>query len=318
MAQNLTIAGASYTDVPGLDIAKTGGGTAYFADVSDTTASASDVASGKYFYTAAGERTAGTASGGGGGGVIITETPNAAGGDTLEITGVDLSNDTVTAGAMLYGTTAHDATGAAITGTIVTKTSSDLTAYDATVTVPAGYYASQATKTVTDENLVAGNIKSGVSIFGVTGSLVGSSWTKIGSTELTVNTTSTTAASAGTISLGSAYYTKDKIIYVRIRDKNGKRSGYFYGTDAYFMNFYAADNKTTEFATPDVIIYRVTSSNSYNANTGQYGVYGYSISSSGTLTIRRRYNQSYTTTINGTFTVDVYALDPPSGVSIFA
>ncbi len=35
-------------------------------DVSDTTATASDVAQGKYFYTNAGVRTAGTASGGGG------------------------------------------------------------------------------------------------------------------------------------------------------------------------------------------------------------------------------------------------------------
>lgn len=35
-------------------------------DITDTTATASDVASGKYFYTAAGVRTAGTASGGGG------------------------------------------------------------------------------------------------------------------------------------------------------------------------------------------------------------------------------------------------------------
>lgn len=45
---------------------KTGGGTATFTDVTDTTAAAADVASGKYFYTAAGVRTQGTNSGGGG------------------------------------------------------------------------------------------------------------------------------------------------------------------------------------------------------------------------------------------------------------
>lgn len=66
MAQNVTVQGASYADVPAVVLPKTGGGTASFTDVSDTTAAAGDVASGKYFYTAAGQRTEGTASGGGG------------------------------------------------------------------------------------------------------------------------------------------------------------------------------------------------------------------------------------------------------------
>ena len=65
MSQNITLLGASYSAVPGVTLPKTGGGTATFYDVSDTTAAASDVASGKYFYTAAGVLTQGTASGGG-------------------------------------------------------------------------------------------------------------------------------------------------------------------------------------------------------------------------------------------------------------
>ena len=77
MAQNITIQGASYSDVPSVELPKTGGGTASFVDVTDTTAAASDVASGKYFYTAAGVKTEGTASGGGGnakkGTVTVTE-----------------------------------------------------------------------------------------------------------------------------------------------------------------------------------------------------------------------------------------------------
>ena len=66
MAQNITLMGASYSAVPAVTLPKTGGGTASFTDVTDTTAGASDVASGKYFYTASGVRTQGTNSGGGG------------------------------------------------------------------------------------------------------------------------------------------------------------------------------------------------------------------------------------------------------------
>ena len=66
MAQNITIMGASYSAVPAVTLPKTGGGTASFTDVTDTTAAAADVATSKYFYTAAGVRTQGTASGGGG------------------------------------------------------------------------------------------------------------------------------------------------------------------------------------------------------------------------------------------------------------
>ena len=65
MAQNISLLGASYSAVPAVTLPKTGGGTASFTDVTDTTAAASDVASGKYFYTAAGVRTQGTSSGGG-------------------------------------------------------------------------------------------------------------------------------------------------------------------------------------------------------------------------------------------------------------
>ena len=66
MAQNITLLGASYQAVPAVTLPKTGGGTASFTDVTDTTAAAADVAAGKYFYSAAGVRTQGTSSGGGG------------------------------------------------------------------------------------------------------------------------------------------------------------------------------------------------------------------------------------------------------------
>lgn len=66
MAQNITLQGASYTDVPAVNLPKTGGGTAQFTDTSDTTATASQVFSGYYFYSSAGVKTQGTASSSGG------------------------------------------------------------------------------------------------------------------------------------------------------------------------------------------------------------------------------------------------------------
>lgn len=60
MAQNITIWGASYSNVPAVTLPKTGGGTASFTDVTDTTATAAGVANGTYFYTAAGAKTQGS------------------------------------------------------------------------------------------------------------------------------------------------------------------------------------------------------------------------------------------------------------------
>lgn len=62
MAQNITLMGADYSAVPAVTLPKTGGGTASFTDVTDTTATASNVAAGSYFYTAAGVRTEGSAT----------------------------------------------------------------------------------------------------------------------------------------------------------------------------------------------------------------------------------------------------------------
>lgn len=211
MAQNITLLGASYSDVPSILLPKTGGGTASFTDVSDTTAAAADVASGKYFYTAAGERATGTAAGGG-----------------------------------------------------------------------------------------------------------GSSWELISSTTLAdVSTTSTSNATAGTISLGSEASTKDAIIWVHVRDTAGARAGYFYGSDAIFINANRANGSTSTFTAPGVTTIRYSTSSQFAAYTGAYGVWGYSITSAGSLTVRKRYNSNYSLTVNGDYKVDVYKLVPPSGMVLF-
>ena len=207
MAQNVTVQGASYSDVPAVTLPKTGGGSATFYDttIASNGAAATDIASGKLAY---------------------------------------------------------------VNGSLITGTATG-----------------------------------------------GSSWTKIGNTtELTVSTTSTSAASAGTVSLGSGHFTKDKIIYVRIRDKSGKRNGYFYGSDSFFMNWRNANGSTSTLSACAQEYYRCNSDGTLTGTSGAYGVYGYSLTTDGTLTIRRRYNSTNTLTINSTYLIDVYELTPPQAL----
>lgn len=64
------------------------------------------------------------------------------------VTQMDVTSKTVTPGTMLSGTTALKNDGTDIIGNITSKSSSDLTVSGATVTAPAGYYGSAATKSV--------------------------------------------------------------------------------------------------------------------------------------------------------------------------
>jgi hypothetical protein len=65
MAQNITLWGATYSNVPACLLPKSGGGTARFTDVTPTTATDSDVASGKIYFKSDGTQSTGTSSGGG-------------------------------------------------------------------------------------------------------------------------------------------------------------------------------------------------------------------------------------------------------------
>lgn len=76
---------------------------------------------------------------------------------------IDTSDATMTSGAQsLNGVTSY-ANGVKVTGNIPSKSSIDLTASGATVTVPAGHYASQATKSVASGSVTAPSTITGTS-----------------------------------------------------------------------------------------------------------------------------------------------------------
>ena len=96
----------------------------------------------------------------------------------VEINGatlIDISNDTVTANILAEGYTAHDKTGKPIAGTLTQQSGKTVTPGTSNiVAVESGKYTTGTVYIKGDSNLTADNIKSGISIFGVTGSYVDS------------------------------------------------------------------------------------------------------------------------------------------------
>ena len=152
-----------------------------------------------------------------------------------------------------------------------------------------------------------------------------SSWTKVAETSYQVSTTSTTAATVDTWATGhSELWTSDKIVYVRIRDTAGKRNGYFYGADTFFLNMYPANNSSsTSNSSGNVIstFWAYASQGAYVCRYGYgttgYGIYPDCFYNNGRIRIRQRYSGSYSLTIDGTYKVEVYLLDPAGGIPIF-
>ena len=152
------------------------------------------------------------------------------------------------------------------------------------------------------------------------GSGGGSSYKLLKSAEFEVNTSSTSETSVGTIIVDGGW-TKDAIIYVKIRDKAGKRNGYFRGSDCFHINYYAANDSTSSSANPSRIITGVNSSGMFTQANSACGVYLGSVNKAtadgaATIAIKAKYNSNYGT-IDGTYVVEVYALDWPDKASTF-
>lgn len=144
MAQNVIINNVTYQNVPEVDIPKSGGGTAKFYDISDSTAAAGDVLSGKYFYTSAGAKTQGTIA-------------------SKSSSDLTASNLTVTAPAGYYGSAAS-------------KTLSDASLVSGNIKSGATIFGVSGAANVVDTTIgsgaaSAGNIVSGYKAY-VNGSLI--------------------------------------------------------------------------------------------------------------------------------------------------
>lgn len=142
-----------------------------------------------------------------------------------------------------------------------------------------------------------------------------SSWTKIGEAEIQVSTTNSQPVLQSTIQLDNVW-TDSNIIYVRIRDKAGKRAGYFLGTDTFFINYKAANGDESEMSNAGRIIHKYNGV--YEQSVGNtYGVYPFSISPDGSVKIYSRYEIGYSRRINGTYKIEVFKLRYPDLISPF-
>lgn len=175
--------------------------------------------------------------------------------------------------------------------------------------VSNGALVAQGSDTVTHNGTVDTTLINSL-LVNVSGSS-GYGYTKLAEDDVEVNTTSTTQTVVKTLSCGLSAYTTAKLLYVRIRDKAGKRNGYYFGSDSFYANVGVATANIR-----GVLWYAVNSSGADKVASSNIGVYSHYLYEDGNLSIAAKYSDT-AGTINGTFHVEVYLLDWPDGVSPF-
>ena len=234
--------------------------------------------------------------------------------NTLQLSKTNVSSTPqVSAGYISSGTAGNSTV--TLTANVTTKAAATITPGTSNQTIASGTYLT-GTQTISgDANLVAGNIKSGTTIFGVTGSYTGggsSNWTLLGTKSLgTISTSSTTDTDTGQTIVVTGWNDYDLLVCECSVDTktNGRHAA---STKTAWLT--ASSNVTTKngctFATA---CWNCKLSSSGTAttrsSTTSYGVYAKAGTISGTnltITIYQRYNSTQTGTINGSYTMRVY------------
>ena len=202
MAQNVVINGVTYSNVPKVEIPKSGSGTAVFTDTSDATlndagklplgvtAYANDV---KYtgtaaendstdlsvsgatvtvpagYYASSASATVSSGSATAPSTISGTSASVSTGTNTLTLSKTISVTPVVSAGYVSTGTAGNASV--SLTASVTTKAAATITPGTSNQTIASGTYLT-GTQTISgDANLVSANIKNGVSIFGVSGSM---------------------------------------------------------------------------------------------------------------------------------------------------
>ena len=140
----------------------------------------------------------------------------------------------------------------------------------------------------------------------------GGAYTLIASEEFDVSTTSTSAVTVGNVTVNTNDWT-DKSLFVVVRDKAGIRNGYF----AYTVSLIAMIQVIGTDAAFGAASYRCVNNVMArpSSKNGVYPSYLNITQSTTTITVSAKYNSSYSGSIDGTYVVEVYALEyPPNGV----
>ena len=166
MAQNITLLGASYSDVPAVTLPKTGGGTARFDDCSVVTAEAADVRTGETFVASNGTVTSGSMPNGtatapttiSGSQATLTTGTNTI---TLQKT-LNVTPRITTAGYISAGTAGSALV--SLNANVTTKAATTIYPSASDQSIASGTYTTgaQTIKGVTTSNILASNIKQGV------------------------------------------------------------------------------------------------------------------------------------------------------------